>query len=475
MPSIPAQIILTYSASNVRLFFRIYFIVLGTIAAPLGQACSAAAIKLKLAKGKNVKLTEMLGWLGGLDTLLSLWKLRAFPSGPTLTFFMLLTYLVGLASDLVGAYIRTVDVRDQCTFGTGLVLSSSQASMAHPPWNGYPYSVIQQAFAFSLANDGLQGIYTKVNEDKSFSAVQDDVLGTWRCTQNSLELDYPINESVYDMTVDLVKHDLLYNVNTVAPAASYGNTSTEHITLLDTSNIGTNGEAWDVRACISTYNTESNTNTMLSFQCTLNDSAGWLTDVLKDIDTGTTMAAWSLTIQGSCYSGTGTPARSNLGTILEREFNTMVMIANGHNYLLNSSESSSTQGCLTSRTWILWEVVGLAVLAALINMLLLAYFVILKLLQMKYSMQEHYSMTTEAPVKVRKGLKSVPGDFLQWTSQAVEESLLGDRTRMHDEKLVEPKELRRRRFGWRDADNRFGILKDVRHSEEVSLLVQRPK
>lgn len=471
----PAQLLVVYSAANVRLFFRIYFIVLGIVIAPIGQACSAAATRLKLAKGKDVKLTEMLGWLGGFDTLSSLWKLRAFPSGPLLTLFMLTAYIVGLASDLVGVYIRTVEVRDQCTFGTGLVLSATR-SMGLVPWNGYPYTVIQQASSLSLANDGLQGIYAKVNQDGRFSAVDADVLGTWVCTQNPLELVYPVNDSPFNVVTDLVNHGLLYNINTAAPEWSNANTSIEHITILDTSNDGALNATWDLRASTSTYNAESNTNTMLSFQCTLDDRVGWLTEVLKGINTESTMADWIQIVQGSLYSGTGTPARANLGSILEKQLNTMVMIASGGNNLLDSSQSSSTQGCLTDRTWILWEVVGLALIAALLNVLLLVYLVCLKLLEKKYRRQDHYSTTADARSSVQKRLEVVPVDFLGWTSQAVEESrLVGQAGIQNTNRSTKPRELKHRKFGWLDLDNRFGVLKDGEQSEQVSLLIQRPK
>lgn len=470
----PAQLVVEYSAANVRLFFRVYFILLGIIVAPLGQACSAAAVKLKLSKGKDVRLTEMLGWLGGVDTLLSLWKLRTFPSGPLLTFFMLAAFFTGLASDLVGSYIRTVEVHDQCTFGTGLVLSST-SDLAHVPWNGYPYTVIQQATSFSLANQGLQGIYAKVNQDTRFSASENDILGSWKCTQNVTELDYPTSDSILDIATDLVGHGLLYSIDTATAVYSGGNTSVEHIVILDTSNDGIYGETWNVKASISTYNVVSNTNTMLSFQCTLEDTVGWLTNILKVIDTDLTIPDWRQVIQGSCYSGTGTPARSDLGTILANKFNAMVMIASANNYLLNSSESSSTQGCLTDRTWVLWEVVGLAMIAAMINLLLLLYIIVLKLLGRSYKKREQYSRATEAQVAVKAELEYVPGDFLGWTSQAVEESSLGTRTRMQTDKCTMPKDLKRRKFGWRDSDNRFGVLQNGEHIEEVSLLVQRPK
>ncbi|KAJ9662355.1 hypothetical protein H2198_001489 [Neophaeococcomyces mojaviensis] len=470
----PALLLVNFSAANVRLFFRIYFIILGTTIGPLGKACASARVKLKLLKGEDVGLTRMLGWLGGLDIITTTWKIRAFPSGFFLTFLMLVTYFISLASDLVGSYIRTVSVHDRCTFGTGLVVSS-KAIMTNVPWNGYPYTVVSQAQVSSINNGGKPGIYAKVNEDATFSADDSDVLAGWQCVQNSLELTYSNQQSPSNIANDLLQHELLYSTLTgTSVYSSVDHGVIEHFVLVDTSNGGVLGQTWDARVCTSTSESGANNMTMLCYQCILNDKTGSMTDVLEGINSTWTIADWNQLIQGSCYDGTGTPVRPNLTSALERIFNSMVMISAGGNYLLDSTQSDSTQGCLTNRTWILLEVVALAIITALLNGFLVVYLFMLKIWQRSSERHEHRFPTTEARLYMTKGLKCIPGDLLGWTIQAIQESKTA-RTGAADVTTMEGKHLKTWAFGWSDQKNRFGVVEGVDRVEQVRLLVNNAR
>lgn len=470
------QLLVNYQAANVRLFFRVYFIVLGLTVAPIGDACSSVAARLRITKRQNVELTKMFGWLGGIDCVTTIWKTRAFPSGFLLTIFMLAAFFVSLASDLVSAYIRSVSVHDRCIFGTGLVLEPTR-SLNGVPYNGFPYTVVSQAQTISLANGGLQGIYAKVNQATDFSATADDVLGGWQCTQESLELDYSVSTDVVTVAQDLVSHNLIYHFETVSYIWGGSNSSIEHMVFVDASNDGAIGTPWDVRTSVSTNSTASNTNTMLSFSCKLHDKVGWLNNTLSGINAQTTIANWVAIIQGACYSGTGSAARSDLSGILERMFNTVVMIASGGNILLDSSQASSTQGCLTTRTWVLWEVIALAVLAALLNAILLIYLIVLKLLEMQARRRESSVHGGERSTNTKKELDKIPGGLLDWAVQAVRESYAPDNqpSQQNNDFNVEVKHLKAWKFGWLGWGNRCGILSRGHNVEEIQLLMNSSK
>ena len=185
------QILLNYKSSHVRLFFRIYFFIVFVAIAFVGGKCLAARTRFRLFRRKNVPIIHMSGWLSSFDPLTGLARLRTFPAG-WLGSLMILAFLVNIGSDLVSAFIQSIPVHDRCTLGTGLVVSPTH-SLALPPWNGAPYAVVIQAQAASVSNDGLQGTYKKINRDLNFSADSSDILGSWKCTRNPLELSYLIS------------------------------------------------------------------------------------------------------------------------------------------------------------------------------------------------------------------------------------------------------------------------------------------
>jgi len=53
----------------------------------------------------------------------------------------------------------------------------------------------------------------------------------------------------------------------------------------------------------------------------------------------------------------------------------MIMVAGGNNYLLDSSQVNGTQGCITTRTHVLWELIVLAAVTVLIASFLVLYWI----------------------------------------------------------------------------------------------------
>lgn len=356
-----ARILVEYSATDVRLFFRVFFFVVFILISFFGNQCLATRAKLRLIRGRTVPLPLMSSWLGSFDALLALKSIRTFPGG-WLGFLMIVAYLLNLGTDLTSALIQSVPVHDRCKFGTGLVVSG--ASINKVPWNGAPYTVVSQAQVTSLLNDGFQGVYKKSNRDLNFSADATDVVGEWQCTRNPTELEYSADVSVDDIVTSLLQHDLLYG-NPFSVSAGLGNTSS-HLVILDSS-VGANIDTvFDVRFSVDTTAYGNETKHMQSYQCVLNDTYGELEQVQRGINSLVTLNDWAQVFQGAVYDGTGTPASSNTGAILEQILNSMTMIAGGSNYLLDNSQANGTQGCITRRTHILWELLLLSGLTLMI-------------------------------------------------------------------------------------------------------------
>ncbi|OAP56975.1 hypothetical protein AYL99_09087 [Fonsecaea erecta] len=404
-----AQILLDYSGSDVRLFFRIFFVVAFILINLLGTKCLAARAKLRLIQRRTVPLPYMTSWLGSFDSLYALLAVRTLPGG-WLSLLMIFAYLLNLGSDFTSALIKSVLVHDRCQFGTGLVVSS--ALVQKVPWNGAPYTVVSQAQVISLLNDGLQGIYRKANRALDFSADASDVLGAWHCVRNPLELDYPWDVSASDIVASLQQHDLLYETPCYVDA-NLGNIS--HLVIVDTS-VGENvGAVFDVRFSVDTTAYGNETKHMQSYQCTLNDTYGELQPVQETINSYLTLQNWVEIFQGSVYEGTGTPASNNTGGILEQALNSMTMVAGGDNYLLDSSHSSETQGCLTQRTHILWELIMLSG----VTLLLLAFLLVLWFgLSLRLRMLSgHIDAGDAAWIQ-----ENTPIGNFEWMAQAVRES-----------------------------------------------------
>src|SRR6266516_4482307 len=115
------KLLLDYSSTYVRLFFRIFFFVLFVLISVVGNKCCSNRAKLNILKGQRVRLTNMTGWLQNFDSFLSPIAIRALPGG-WLGTLMIISYLLNLGSDFVSTTIQLVTVQDRCTFGTGLVV-----------------------------------------------------------------------------------------------------------------------------------------------------------------------------------------------------------------------------------------------------------------------------------------------------------------------------------------------------------------
>ncbi|EXJ72025.1 uncharacterized protein A1O5_04528 [Cladophialophora psammophila CBS 110553] len=404
-----ARILLDYSASDVRLFFRIFFVAAFILINLLGTKCLAGRAKLRLVQGHTVPLPYMTSWLASFDSLYALQMVKTLPGG-WLSLLMIFAYLLNLGSDFTSALLQSVPVHDRCKFGTGLVVSTTLNGQI--PWNGAPYTVVSQAQTTSLLNYGLKGVYKKANRAIDFSADAADMLGEWHCLRNPLELDYPWDVSVDDIVASLQQHGVLYDTP-YAISAAIGNIS--HLVIIDTSAGQNVDTVFDVRFSVDTTAFGNETKHMENYECSLNDTYGELQAVQKGIHSLETLQNWAEVFQGAVYEGTGTPASNSTGGILEQILNSMTMVAGGGNYLLDTSQSEDTQGCITQRTHILWELIMLSGLTLLLLGFLFFFW-------LGMAMRLRILSGRTSPDDARWIEDNTPIGNFEWMAQAVRES-----------------------------------------------------
>lgn len=354
---------INYSAHLVRVFLRVYFLVAFTLTSVIGNQCCKLAVELSLVLGHNVSLNRMTGWLSEVSFFSNLWDLRRISGGAYFGPFMLLVAIISPVTDLaVNGLVKSVHVSSRCPFGTGMVLDLNSTPFSGPPSNGKPVSVAMNAQLVSVSNNGLQGIYWKVNNATNFAAQEQDVLAAWTCVDLDDDLQYSTEDTESYIVEDLLSRDYLYEIFE-SIALGGGNEPFTHFAIWSSSAAtGDLGVPWDVRASIDTSADGFQGPVMRNFYCNVSNNAA--DPILKQIDTTWTLHDWLQGFQGGCYDGSGTPANPNVQVFMEQYLNTMLMVEAGANNFLQApaSGSDSTQGCLATETNIptsIWVLVGL--------------------------------------------------------------------------------------------------------------------
>jgi hypothetical protein len=361
---------------------------------------------------------------------------------------MLLNFCLSLAGDLVQTTITKVTVHGFCNFGTGLVVSAPPSSpLIIPPHNGAPYYVVAQAQTVSESNGGMTGVYAKVNRDQRFSATEKDVLGGWTCEPHGRTLRRSSSDSITSVVSAAVQAGLLYEqslppyCNSIIPDGTGGNL-TSHLIILDTSVNDMLDDTFDIRISIDTSAQWTDEKVLKSFECKLRSqshkSGAVLEDIQRSIPSQYMLQNWCGTIQGAVYNGTGTGASGDSGVIVEQILNSMMVVAGGGNYLLNTTATHETQGCVLDRTLIPWEVIVLAAVSTGLAKFLALYWMCL-LWQLRSLLRGESKGTL------------IPYDLLTWIEQAVAEAYsqgpLMDADAQNQSRGTDARQLCRWKFG----------------------------
>jgi hypothetical protein len=368
------------SSSVVRTALRIYFMIGLVVIALLGDMCCDYRNKLRLLRGQLVKITNMTGWLPGAQLLKSAFQLRRIPGG-YLGILMVFTGLIALLSDLAtSGFVHTVSRPSRCPFTRGLALNDTIAM--YPSMLGTPYFHASSSQLMSWTNGGAMGMYSKANYTADFRADEEDLIGTWNCTDTGQSISYLTtlyNDS--DIVTDVTNTDYFYNIwNTTTAISPYGGDSfTRQSLMVSTSAVGS-ASGWpeaflgtfEVKFLVDLYDDlEGRTKYMQPVHCTSKYSSQlFVVDViLANIDAPDTLNTWLSGIQGQLYEGYDSVSilRNYLVT-LEWILNSMTMVAGATNSMNYSADGlhpityydaasnaavykpSSTVGCLKPYT-----------------------------------------------------------------------------------------------------------------------------
>lgn len=233
------QIIVDISAAYARLALRIYFTVALTTISFIGDHCCTIRVKLRLARGHRVPLSQMTGWLSGLNAAIATFGLRTSPAG-WLGYIMLFCSLLWLASDLaVSTLVTTTMQPSRCLFNTTGKFQVMSLVDFHA-WVGVTnvgpiYNLIYQAQLTSIQNGGLNGIYKKINTDPNFRADSRDVLGQWVCEFTGVEAIYTGDASPAAIESDMLSRGLIYGESYDYSFQEWPDHTTGHLVYLSAS------------------------------------------------------------------------------------------------------------------------------------------------------------------------------------------------------------------------------------------------
>jgi len=378
--------------------------------------------------------------------------IRRLPGGSWFGMLMFVCTFLSLVSDIaVSGLVKTVTVPSRCLFGTGLVVPDSNSSISSvPPDNGATYSVAAQAQLTSAANGGLVGIYWKANRDLTFRADELDLAGQWNCIDINDEIEYAAGTSIIAIGEDLIQRGYLYGPGNQSSAVrtTYENGTFSHLIWWDSSApLSHGGMSFDIRASIDLTPNAPDPKIMKSFQCTMNGtSVEW---VLENLNSSATLLLWSLPLQGNIYNGQGSAASNDSRLILERFLNTLVMVAGGNNYLINTppgtgDDAGNTQGCLVSRTSVPWEIIFLFAIVSVVALVIIVDFIFGKIGRSLHRADRDYLSRIK---------HETPNSLFDWMAQSVRERIFQEDV----ESTFKEGDLRRWGFSPRDNDIGLGV------------------
>lgn len=355
---------------------------------------------------------------------------------------MFLSAIFGPASHiLVSKFVRTVMLKGQCVFGSGVVIAKSPSFFlshrTNPSSAWPPARITADAQATSARNGCLGGIYWKANEDPNFCAGPADVAGGWSCKDQNQDVQYPAGTSWELIYPDLYSRDLLYLNATSSFWQRPGNVEIGLIGL--SPSVGDDVEqAWDVKASINTDLNPNNTINMKNYFCSMTSAN--VSFILNYTNSYTALHTWASTLFGNLGGTIGDRTRDMSGTI-ESTLNCIVMVGGSGNGANHTNDA--TQGCLVPGAELPFQVTAMIALTSVFLILLAAYWL-------------HLSKQCTEP---NQAIQTIPSDLPTWQVQAVRElSGVGD---------IEAGQAARYSFGPCATDAMYGLL---RQSEELSEL-----
>lgn len=215
----------------------------------------------QIVKNESVRVTHMTPWFPLFSALLYIWNYRRLPGGFIGILMIASGIFVILDQYIVNSYIFDTLKYDTCEFKDGLVADwGASAASAHvkpaPLWSVSFLAI--NALLFANATSNIQGVYSKVDysfqsDRKTFRPREEDVLGNWICSEQSV-LKFSPNDltSLPLINATISRQNFLYQ-QASAEAYSYKNDTIRTI-MAWSADQGNNNSSpvWNMNATIGT-------------------------------------------------------------------------------------------------------------------------------------------------------------------------------------------------------------------------------
>jgi len=267
--------------------------------------------------------------------------------------------------------------------------------------------VVHNSQYFASNNSCPYGIYNKVNRDTNFCPQDQDILGTWLCSNGS-PITYTAGYPVEEIAADFLNKGLLYT-NASLEKSAFGDYYDHFVMWSSSAESDTSDAVWNVLAAVQTNAWPTDPVVMLPLSCSMNASNA--ETIQSQMESITALQVWKLSFQGLMFYGSGTPAVDDPGQELAMLLNTMVMVYGGNNILLSipDLDADQTQGCIVMAANVPLAVEALVIVVAVSLVGLISLLVI-------------YSIRLWTKDKVlREEISHVPDTVVAWAALAAKE------------------------------------------------------
>jgi hypothetical protein len=239
------------------------------------------------------------------------------------------------------------------------------------------------------------------------------------------DIEYVAGTTAVAIIEDLIKKGYIYGPGDQVSyiRSIYSNGTFSHLVVWDSSAPPFEmGMSFDIRVSIDLAPYAPDRQIMKSFQCTMNGTGvEW---VLANINSTDVLLTFVPDLQGNIYNGQGTAASNDSGRRVEQYLNTLVMVAGGSGYVINSPAvtgdgAGNTQGCLVPRTTLPWEIVFLFVIVSAFAVTFVVNFICGKIGGSLYGVEGYY---------LNRIKHETPNSLLDWMAQSVRECVFRDET-----------------------------------------------
>jgi hypothetical protein len=391
----------------------------------------------------QVQLSMMTGWLGAFSAI-NVWFTQARLPGGFFGIVMIAAEIMEFGGDLlVSGLVKPIEIPGRCEFGTGVVIPAVPVTWPSVPDAFQPaYTMVTQAQTSSQQNGGLSGIFRKVNGDLNFRAASQDIVGHWICQDIQQDIHYNTSVSYEYVVADLIGKGYLNNNTNHYLSSGFPDGSWDRLLSWSPSVQDGVEEPWGVKVSYDAAMGDNVMHVMRSYDCIMDGkSVEWILSLMY---AQTTLTDWTDLTMGKIYENNNWSQSATVAAILESTLEAMVMIGWGGDVNTTSPPiGDPTQGCLVTYAGVPWPVFSLLVLATVLVLLAIVFWVV-------SSLKLRHLQKSKRPPFAKAVQEVTPNGLVDWMVQA------GREHDMHVTENLTTKDITRWKFG-QDDEGRLSL------------------